>query len=53
MGIKVNILDEGEGVEILASGVVYGREIIEAHSEIYDKKHLSKQKYHLIDTSID
>ena len=51
MSVKVNILEEGEGIEIIASGVVYGREIIKAHSDIYDNKHLSKQKYHLIDKS--
>ena len=51
MSIQVNILDDGEGVEVLAFDVVHGREIIQAQSEIYDKKYLSKQKYHIIDKS--
>ena len=45
------LLEGGVGVEVLATGVVCGREILAAHREIYDKKHLSKQKYHLIDKS--
>lgn len=51
MSIEVNILDDGEGIEILASGIVYGREIIHSHQEIYNDKHLRKQKYHIIDKS--
>jgi len=51
MSIEVNILDDGEGVEILATGIVYGREIIQSHQKIYDDKHLRKQKYHIIDKS--
>lgn len=51
MGIQVNILEDGEGVEILAFDVVHGYEIIQAQSEIYDKTYLSKQKYHIIDKS--
>lgn len=51
MGIKVNILEDGEGIEVLAFGIVHGHEIIQAHNEIYNNKHLGKQKYHLIDKS--
>jgi len=51
MGIKVNILENGEGIEVLAFGVVHGHEIIQAQSEIYDEKQLRKQKYHIIDKS--
>ncbi|MCW9047284.1 MAG: hypothetical protein OQK46_04325 [Gammaproteobacteria bacterium] len=51
MSIEVNILDNGEGIEILASGIVYGRDIIQSHQKIYHEKHLKKQKYHIIDKS--
>jgi len=51
MSIEVNVLDSGEGIEILATGIVHGREIIQAHQEIYDEKHLKNQKYHIIDKS--
>jgi len=51
MSIEVNVLDNGEGIEILATGIVYGREIIQAHSKIYDEKYLKSQKYHIIDKS--
>jgi len=49
--IKVNILENGKGIEILASDVVYGYEIIQAHEKIYDEKYLTNQKYHIIDKS--
>ncbi len=51
MPINVNFLDNDIGVEIVASGIVTGEEIIEAHVEIYNIKHLRKQKYHIIDRS--
>jgi len=51
MSIQINILDNGEGVEIKASGIVYGKDIINAHKEIYNEEHLIKQKYHIIDKS--
>jgi len=51
MSIEVNVLDNGEGIEILATGIVYGREIIQAHDKIYDEKYLKNQKYHIIDKS--
>lgn len=49
MTVQVNVLEDGVGVEILATGVVTGHEIIEAHDLIYDSSHLRKQKYHIID----
>jgi len=51
MSIQVNILENGEGVEIKAFGIVYGHEIIQAHEEIYNEKYLRNQKYHIIDKS--
>ncbi len=48
MTVRVNILENGKGVEIVATGVVTGAEIINAHEKIYDKEHLIYQKYHII-----
>ncbi len=52
MAIQINYLDDGIGIEIVASDVVTGAEIIEAHKEIYNKKNLQKQRYQIIDRSL-
>jgi hypothetical protein len=49
MTIQINYLDDGIGIEIVASGIVTGEEIIQAHKEIYNDENLSKQKYQIID----
>lgn len=49
MAIKINYIDDGIGIEIIASGRVTGDEIIEAHREIYNDDNLYRQKYQLID----
>ena len=49
MTIQINYLDNGIGIEIIASGIVIGKEIIEAHKEIYNEENLRKQKYQIID----
>ncbi len=49
MPVKVNYIDDGVGIEIIASGIVTGEEIIDAHEEIYNEEHILKQKYHIID----
>ena len=49
MAIQINHLDNGIGIEILASGIVTGEEIIKAQEEIYDEENLQKQKYQIID----
>jgi len=49
MTIHVNYLDNGVGIEIIASGTVTGQEIIEAQKEIYNPDHLNTQKYQIID----
>lgn len=51
MPVQVNLLEDGIGVEILGIGIVHGREIIEAHDEIYPPDHLAQQRYHIIDRS--
>lgn len=49
MAIRMNTMDEGSGIEIIASGVVTGEEIIAAHRTIYSEENLKRQKYQLID----
>ena len=49
MTIQINYLDNGIGIEIIASGIVTGEEIIAAHKEIYNEENLKKQKYQIID----
>ncbi len=51
MGIVVNILNKGDGDEILADGVVLGDEVIAAHDEIYDELRLGRQRYQIVDKS--
>lgn len=51
MGLEINFLGNGEGLELRAFGVVHGREIIEANKEFYQPKHLRKLKYKIIDKS--
>jgi hypothetical protein len=36
MSIEINYLENGAGIEIIASGTVTGSEIIESHKEIYN-----------------
>ena len=49
MTIKINYIDDGVGIEIVASGCVTGDEIIEIQREIYSPDNLKKLKYQLID----
>ena len=49
MGIRINILEQGRGVEVLAEGVVRGQDIIDAHKIIYDERYLKRQRYQIID----
>jgi len=51
MPIQINYLNDGIGIEIIASEVVTGKEIIEAHKDIYNEKNLKSQKYQIIDRS--
>jgi hypothetical protein len=45
----VNYLENGYGIEIIASGTVTGEEIIDAHKEIYKKETLKKLRYKIVD----
>jgi hypothetical protein len=49
MTIQVNYLENGIGIEIIASGIVTGEEVIEAHKEIYNEEYFKKQKYKIVD----
>ena len=49
MPIKINILDNGYGIEFYSYGIVKGEEIIEANERIYTQEYLSKLKYKIID----
>ena len=49
MTIKIKRLDNGLGVEMIASGIVTGDEIIEALKEIYNEENLNKLRYRIID----
>jgi len=51
MAIKVNYIDNGKGVEIVATGSVTGKDIISAHKKIYAADALAAQRYHIIDKS--
>ena len=49
MTVQINYPDNGIGIEIIASGIVTGEEIIKAQEEIYNEENLQKQKYQIID----
>ena len=49
MPIQINILDDGEGIEFIASGIVTGEEIIEANRKIYTREKPLRMKYEIID----
>ena len=54
MPIQVSHIDNDSGVEILATGDIYGKDIIEIYPDIYNRDSLHKQRYQLIDrTSCD
>lgn len=49
MAIKVNLLDEGRGMEFLQSGVIRGREVIEAHKRSHTHAVVSQLQYKIVD----
>lgn len=49
MAIKYTFLDDGVGIEIVFSGVIHGRDIINIHKEINSTENLSGLKYKIID----
>jgi hypothetical protein len=51
MPIQIFFLQNGKGVEFISSGVVTGKEIIEANKKIYNQEILHRLKYKIIDRS--
>ena len=51
MPVQVNYLLDGIIVELLAFGLVTGKEIIDANEQIYSEANLHKMKYKVIDRS--
>jgi hypothetical protein len=49
MPIKINFIDNGVGIEFISSGIVTGKEIIEANKKVYTRENLSKLKYKIVD----
>ena len=49
MPIQINYLDDGIGVEFLSTGVVTGKEIIEANAKVYTEEILPRLKYKIAD----
>ena len=49
MTVQVKYLENDIGIEIIASGIVTGEEVIEAHKEIYNEENFKKQKYKIVD----
>lgn len=51
MPVQINNLQDGIGIEFISSGVVTGKEIIEANRKIYTRENLLRLKYKIIDRS--
>ena len=51
MSIKINILENGAGVEILAFDIVYGNELIQACEKLHDNKVSANIEYYIFDQS--
>ena len=51
MAIEINYIDNGVGIEIVASGIVSGDEVLAAHQEIYSPDNLARQRYQIVDRS--
>jgi len=51
MPVKINILQDGMGIEFISSGIVTGNEIIEANKKVYTQERLLQLRYKIIDRS--
>ena len=49
MPYQINYLQNGIGIELLVSGVITGKEVIEANKIIYSKENLQRLRYKLVD----
>lgn len=51
MPVTINIRHDGSVIEFIASGVVTGKEIVEANEKIYTREHLLRLRFKIIDRS--
>jgi len=51
VAVNISFPDDGRGVEIMATGVVLGSEIIAANREMYEENRLKAQRYQIVDKS--
>ncbi|OOZ38875.1 hypothetical protein BOW53_13865 [Solemya pervernicosa gill symbiont] len=51
MAVDVVVLDGGEGVVVVGTGVVTGSEILDVQKRVYGEETLHKQRYQIIDKS--
>lgn len=51
MAIDIIYVDDGRGVIIRACDQIYGKELIQAHLEVYEQHKNVQQQYHLMDNS--
>ena len=49
MPVRINILQGGIGIEFFSTGIVLGREIIDANSRIYTAEILQRLNYKILD----
>lgn len=49
MPVQINDLQGGIGIEFIVTGIVTGKEIIEANEKIYDQENLQRLKYKIVD----
>ena len=49
MPVQINVLDDGEGIEFISSGIVTGEEVIEANKKVYTREDPLRMKYKIVD----
>ena len=49
MALQVNYLENGTGVEFIATATMYGQDILDAKTQLYNSKQFREQRYHIID----
>jgi hypothetical protein len=49
MPVQITFLDNGQGIEFISSGIITGKEIIEANKKIYTPENLLRLKYKIVD----
>ena len=49
MPVQINYIQDGIGIEFISSGIVTGKEIIEANKKIYNRENLLRLRYKIVD----